>query len=152
MPDSSVEAPGNERSPAFPVRPYRLRSFGKGQRSRFRRKIWLELLAELGTTEPSEPQRRLMARICDLEVQVAVSHARLEKGELGASGLRLLTAVDRSRRSLRRELFAPRPAPSREPEGAMQVPALEPEPKPEQNAPAHSLADALAAGKEEAPS
>jgi hypothetical protein len=119
---ADLDSQSNESSPVFPVRPYRLRSFG------FRRKIWLELLSALGTTEPSEPQRRLMARICDLEVQVALSHAQLEKGELGASGLRLLTAVDRSLRALRRELLGP---PRAAPAKTAVEPAPEAEPKPE---------------------
>jgi hypothetical protein len=85
-----------------------------------RRRIWLELLGQLGTEEPTEQQRRLMIRICDLEVEVALQHMHLSRGKLDASGLRLLTALSASLRATRAELFAPPRA----------VPKPQPAPKP----------------------
>jgi hypothetical protein len=67
--------------------------------------------------------------IADLEMQVTMSHARLEKGELGAAGLRLLTAVDRSLRLLRRELL--RSVPAKVSTAAEPAPGVESKPESE---------------------
>jgi hypothetical protein len=89
-----------------------------------------------------------MLRIIDIEWRIAEANALLTAGKLSDAGIRNMISLDRQARIYRRELGlglrrrAPKPA----------APKLEPkvEPVPANNA--ISLADALAAGKEDTPS
>jgi hypothetical protein len=126
---------------------YRPRTFSYQSRGRYRRMLWLEMVAELGG-DPSAAQSRMIRRIIDLEIEVALSHAQLAAGKLSASGVRLLTAIDRNLRALKAELFAP---PRALPKPVLGPAMVEPKPKSE-GLPAPSLAEALAAGREDPPS
>ena len=120
------------------LKPYRPRAFNRDSRKRFRRIVRLELMAALGR-EATPVQRRTVMRIADLEWQIAVSSALLEKGKLSDAGVRNMISLDRQARIYRRELGlgprrrASRPAaPKPEPKPKVEVePASEPEPEPE---------------------
>jgi hypothetical protein len=149
----------DRRDPAFRHYPVRPRSASLDTRSRVRRRLWRELLDELGVA-PTEQQRRLMIRITDVEVEIALKHMFLSRGKLDASGVRLLVALDRTLRSLRADLFAPPRAAAPKPEPSstrVDLPKPEPrstrvdQPEPVANDHAASLADAIAAGKNDPP-